>query len=129
MLGWEAQARAVASVVRALPLADRARAVLVAANYGEAGALDLFGPRYGLPEVVSPAGSFWFFGPGTRPGDVVVTIGVSREDLRPLFASVEEAGEVRSPWSVAEERELTILVARGPRRTLQEVWPSLAGRN
>ena len=129
MLGWEAQARAVASVVRALPPTDRARAVLVAANYGEAGALDLFGPRYGLPQVVSPAGSFWFFGPGTRPGDVVVTIGVSREDLRPLFASVEEAGEVRSPWSVAEERELTILVARGPRRTLQEVWPSLAGRN
>lgn len=129
MLGWEAQARAVASVVRALPPADRGRAVLVAANYGEAGALDLFGPRYGLPQVVSPAGSFWFFGPGTRPGDVVVTIGVSREDLRPLFASVEEAGEVRSPWSVAEERDLTILVARGPRRTLQEVWPSLAGKN
>jgi hypothetical protein len=129
MLGWEAQARAVASVVRALPPADRARAVLVAANYGEAGALDLFGPRYGLPQVVSPAGSFWFFGPGTRPGDVVVTIGASREDLRHLFASVEAAGEVRNPWSVAEERELTIFVARGPRRTLQEVWPSLAGRN
>jgi 4-amino-4-deoxy-L-arabinose transferase-like glycosyltransferase len=129
MLGWEQQVRAVAEVVRALPPADRERAVLVGANYGEAGALDFFGPRYGLPGVVSPTGSFWFFGPGTKPGDVVVAIGAGRDDLAPLFASVEEAGRVHSPWSVAEERELTIYVARGPKRSLQEVWPSLAGRN
>ena len=129
MLGWEEQARAVARVYRSLPAPDRARTVLVGANYGEAGALDFFGPRYGLPAVVSPTGSFWFFGPGTKPGEVVVTIGAGREDLVPLFDSVEAAGRVTSPWSVAEERDLTIYVARGPHRTLQEVWPSLAGRN
>ena len=129
MLGWEEQARAVARVYRSLPAPDRARTVLVGANYGEAGALDFFGPRYGLPAVVSPTGSFWFFGPGTKPGEVVVTIGAGREDLVPLFDSVEAAGRVTSPWSVAEERDLTIYVARGPHRTLQEIWPSLAGRN
>jgi 4-amino-4-deoxy-L-arabinose transferase-like glycosyltransferase len=129
MLGWEEQARAVARVYRSLPSPDRARTVLVAGNYGEAGALDFFGPRYGLPAVVSPTGSFWFFGPGTKPGEVVVTIGAGREDLAPLFDSVDAAGRVTSPWSVAEERDLTIYVARGPHRTLQEVWPSLAGRN
>ena len=129
MLGWEEQARAVARVYRSLPAPDRARTVLIGGNYGEAGALDLFGPRYGLPAVVSPTGSFWFFGPGTKPGEVVVTIGAGREDLVPLFDSVEAAGRVTSPWSVAEERDLTIYVARGPHRTLQEIWPSLAGRN
>jgi 4-amino-4-deoxy-L-arabinose transferase-like glycosyltransferase len=129
MLGWEEQVRAVARVYRSLPAPDRARTVLVAGNYGEAGALDFFGPRYGLPVVVSPTGSYWFFGPGTKPGEVVVTIGAGREDLAPLFDSVEAAGRVTSPWSVAEERDLTIYVARGPYRTLQEVWPSLAGRN
>jgi 4-amino-4-deoxy-L-arabinose transferase-like glycosyltransferase len=129
MLGWEEQARAVARVYRALPASDRARTVLVGGNYGEAGALDFFGPRYGLPAVVSPTGSYWFFGPGTKTGEVVVTIGAGREDLAPLFDSVEAAGRVMSPWSVAEERELTIYVARGPHRTLQELWPSLAGRN
>jgi dolichyl-phosphate-mannose-protein mannosyltransferase len=129
MLGWEEQVRAVARVYRSIPAPDRARTVLVAGNYGEAGALDFFGPRYGLPEVVSPAGSFWFFGPGTKPGEVVLTIGAGREDLVPLFDSVEAAGRVTSPWSVAEERELTIYVACGPHRTLQEVWPSLVGRN
>jgi 4-amino-4-deoxy-L-arabinose transferase-like glycosyltransferase len=129
MLGWEEQVRAVARVYRSLPAPDRARTVLVGANYGEAAALDFFGPRYGLPAVVSPTGSYWFFGPGTKPGDVVVTIGAGREDLVPLFDSVEVGGRVTSPWSVAEERDLTIYVARGPHRTLQELWPSLAGRN
>jgi hypothetical protein len=116
-------------VYRALPASDQPRAVLVAANYGEAGALDFFGPRAGLPAVVSPTGSYWFFGPGEKPGDVVITIGVDRKDLASLFDSVEEGGRVSSPWSVAEERELTIYVARGPHRTLQEIWPSLAGMN
>ncbi|HUR93244.1 MAG TPA: glycosyltransferase family 39 protein [Gemmatimonadales bacterium] len=129
MLGWEAQVRAVADVYRSLPAPDRRRAVLVAANYGEAGALDFFGPRYGLPPVVSPTGSYWFFGPGTKPGEVVITIGVDRADLEPMFATVVPAKRIGSTWSVAEERDLTIYVARRPRRTLQEIWPSFAGRN
>lgn len=129
MIGWEEQVSAVAQVYRSLPPADRAATVLVAANYGEAGALDFFGPRLGLPRVVSPAGSFWFFGPGDRPGTVVITIGVDRGHLEPLFGSIAEAARIRSPWSVAEERALTIFVARTPRRTLQQIWPSLAGIN
>ena len=66
MLGWEEQVAAVARVYHALPADQRARAVIVAGNYGEAGALDFYGPRYGLPPVVSAAGSYWFFGPGDR---------------------------------------------------------------
>jgi hypothetical protein len=129
MLGWEAQVRAVAGAYRSLPSSDRDRAVLLAGNYGEAGALEFFGPRFGLPPVVSPTGSFWFFGPGTRPGEVVITIGIGAAHLVPAFTSVQAAGRVLSPWSVEEERELTVYVARGPRRTLQEIWPALAGRN
>jgi hypothetical protein len=78
---------------------------------------------------VSPAGSYWFFGPGERPGDVVITIGVSADDLRQYFDSVATAGTVTHPWAVEEERHLTIHVATGPRTTLQRLWPSLAGRN
>ncbi len=129
MLGWEEQVRAVAEVYGSLSPADRARTVLLAANYGEAGALDFFGPRYRLPPVVSPTGSYWFFGPGDKPGDVVVTIGATRADLEPWFATVRAARRIRSPWSVAEERDLMVFVARDPHRTLQEIWPSLAGRN
>jgi hypothetical protein len=129
MLGWEEQVAAVAAVYRALPEEERREAVLIAANYGEAGAIDFFGPRHGLPGVVSPAGSYWFFGPGENPGHVAVTIGASAEDLAPFFDSLQVGTRVVNEWAVEEERDVPILVARRPRRSLQEVWPTLAGRN
>ncbi|MBA3318349.1 MAG: glycosyltransferase family 39 protein [Gemmatimonadales bacterium] len=129
MLGWEEQVATVARVYHALPPDQRARAVVVAGNYGEAGALDYYGPRYGLPAVVSPAGSYWFFGPGDRPGEVVITIGVPEDDLRGFFDSVKTAATVGHPWAVEEERNLAVLIGTGPRTTLQQLWPSLAGQN
>jgi hypothetical protein len=129
MLGWEEQVATVARVYHALPDDQRREAVVVAGNYGEAGALDFYGPRYGLPEVVSPAGSYWFFGPGDRPGKVVITIGVPENDLRRFFDSVEIAATVDHLWAVEEERSVTVNVGTRPRTTLQQLWPSLAGRN
>ena len=129
MLGWEEQAATVARVYHTLPAQQRELAVVVAGNYGEAGALDYYGPRYGLPEVVSPAGSYWFFGPGDRPGEVVITIGVPEDDLRRFFDLVETAATVSHPWTVEEERSLTVNVGTRPRMTLQQLWPSLAGQN
>jgi Dolichyl-phosphate-mannose-protein mannosyltransferase len=129
MLGWEEQVATVARVYHTLPDDQRQDAVVVAGNYGEAGALDFYGPRYGLPEVVSPAGSYWFFGPGDRPGKVVITIGVPEADLRRFFDSVATASTVSNAWAVPEERSLTVHVASRPRTTLQQLWPSLAGRN
>ncbi len=129
MLGWKAQVEAVAKVYHELPAQDREQAVIIAGNYGEAGAIDFFGPRYGLPGAVCPCGSYWFFGPGDKPGDVAVTIGPSRADLARFFDSLQVATRVSNPWAVQEERELTVYVARKPRQTLQQVWPTLARRN
>ena len=129
MLGWKEQAEAVAAVYRSLPLAQRERVVLVAGNYGEAGALDFYGPRLRLPPVVSPAGSFWFFGPGELPGEVVITLGVPPESLRQYYDSVRTVSRIGHPWAVDEERRVPISIGTGARTTLQQVWPSLAGRN
>jgi Dolichyl-phosphate-mannose-protein mannosyltransferase len=129
MLGWEEQVATVARVYHSLPPNQRGEAVVVAGNYGEAGALDYYGPRYGLPPVVSPAGSYWFFGPGQRTGEVVVAIGIGAGDLRRYFDSVETAATVTHPWVPDEERRLTVSVATAPRTTLQRLWPSLAERN
>jgi hypothetical protein len=72
MLGWEQQSQALARVVATLTPAERAQAVIFAGNYGEAGAAEFYGPRYGLPPVVCASGSYWFFGPGARPGSVLI---------------------------------------------------------
>jgi hypothetical protein len=129
MLGWKEQAEAVAAVYRSLPPAQRERVVLVAENYGEAGALDFYGPKLRLPPVVSPAGSFWFFGPGERPGAVVIALGVPPEGLRRYYDSVRTVSRIGHPWAVDEERRVPISIGTGARTTLQQVWPSLAGRN
>lgn len=128
MLGWEAQAEAVAQVYHELPPEERGKAVIVAENYGQAGAVDFFGPSLGLPPAVLPAGSYWFFGPGDKPGEVVVKIGGVREDLTPYCGAVELAARVDEPWVVPEERNLPIWICRQPYRTLQDLWPSFAGR-
>lgn len=125
MLPWKAQAAAVARVFHALAPQDRERAVVGAANYGEAGALDLYGPALGLPPVVSGAGSFWFFGPGTRPGELAVVLGGTAADLRQLFDSVEVAAVVREPFAVGEEQEVQVLIGRRPKVPLQVAWPRL----
>ncbi len=129
MLGWPELARATAGVYHGLPAEDQARAVIVGSNYGRTGAIDLFGPVLGLPHAVSPAGSYWFFGPGTRPGDVTILVGGDSSEVAPYFREVVRREEVRNPLGVAEEQRVPIFVCRGPLHTLQEMWPRLAGRN
>jgi hypothetical protein len=115
----------VARVYDSLSPEERRRAVIVAANYGEAGAVDFYGPRHGLPRAVSTAGTYWFFGPGDRPGDVVVAIGVPPEQLGRFFGDVTPVANVGTPWAVSEERHVPITIGRRPARTLQAIWPSL----
>jgi hypothetical protein len=129
MLGWEEQVEAVARVYAALPLVEQRQAVLFGGNYGRAGALELFGPHYDLPPVVSIVGSFYFFGPGERPGTVTIFVGLSEGDLSDHCGSLELAARSTNSWGVPEERDVPIWVCRSPRETLQETWPSLAGIN
>lgn len=128
MLGWPAQVAEVARVYRALPPEKQAKAVIWASNYGQAAAAELYGPRWRLPPVVSPAGTYWFYGAGARPGDVLIGVGETRSFLAKDYATVTAAGVVNDPWTVAEERNDTIFVAEGPRATLQARWPGLRGR-
>ncbi len=128
MLGWRDRAVALGDAYRSLPPGERGQAVIVAGSYGLAGAAEWYGKELGLPPVVCPVGSYWFFGPGTRPGVVALAIGVSREDVRSYYDSIEVAGHLTDPWAAYWEQDLTIFVARRPRTTLQAAWPAWAGR-
>lgn len=125
MLGWQSMVAALADEWRAMPERDRADAVLLAGSYGRAGAIDFYGPRYGLPKVVSPAGSYWFFGPGTRPGRIVLSLGESKADLEPFMRHCDELRIVGMPLGVEEERRVPITRCVGPKSPLQALWPAL----
>jgi 4-amino-4-deoxy-L-arabinose transferase-like glycosyltransferase len=127
MLGWEPQVDAVAQVFHSLDQAEREQAVILGSNYGEAGAIDFYGPRRGLPPAIAYVGTYWFFGPGDKPGQVLIAIGFTYEDLADFFAVVTPAAHVVNHYAVAEQRDLFVYVCREPTQTIQEVWPSLAG--
>ncbi|MEE8117793.1 MAG: hypothetical protein V3T28_11855 [Gemmatimonadales bacterium] len=103
--------------------------MILASNYGEAGAIDFYGPRYGLPKARALVGTYWFFGPGELRGDVIIFHGFGEESFRDFCGSHVPAGFVTHPFAVAAQRDLTVYVCREPRRSLQEMWPDFRGSN
>ncbi|NUO84251.1 glycosyltransferase family 39 protein [candidate division KSB1 bacterium] len=124
MLGWENQAATVAQVYHSLAPEEQKQCSILASNYGQAGALEYYGAKYGLPKVISYHGSFYLWGPGNASQEILLTVGIAAEDLQPYFQRVELAGTIMHPY--ARENDIPILVCRRANVSLQEVWPRLA---
>lgn len=122
--GWEEMAAKTAEVYYSLSPEERERAAIYASNYGEAGAIDHFGPKYGLPKTISGHQSYFIWGPRGFDGSVIVVLGEEKEDSEKNCRSVEEYGSVEHPYAMAEER-FNILVCRGLTTPLPELWPKL----
>jgi 4-amino-4-deoxy-L-arabinose transferase-like glycosyltransferase len=122
--GWPELVAEVARIYHALPADDRARAAIFANNYGEAGAINLFGPRYGLPPAVSAHQNHFLWGPRGNTGEVLIVLQDDRESLEKICGSVEEAGVHFHPWGMAEENN-PIFVCRGLTPPLPVMWPRL----
>jgi uncharacterized membrane protein len=122
--GWQEMTAKVAEVFNSLPPEERAKTAIFANNYGEAGAIDFFGGRYGLPKAISPHQSYFLWGHRGYTGEVMIILGDEREDAEKLCQSVEAAAEVNHPYSMNEEK-YKILVCRGLREPLPEVWHKL----
>lgn len=127
MIGWEDRVGVVARVYQSLAPGQRAQTVLLASNYGEAGAIDFLDSRFGLPHSVCFQGSFWFFGPGNKPGAVTISIGFDSLDLVKNWRRVTPVAHIVNEWTVPEEQDLTIYLCEDEIKTVQELWPSLAG--
>ena len=125
MHGWRELAEATARVVHALPASDRAGLCVFGQNYGEAGAIEYFGPQLDLPPAVSSHNNYWLWGAGRCSGRVFVVIGGRRERLAELFEEVDERGVSRCQDCMPYENGLPLWVVRGPRRPLVELWPRL----
>jgi hypothetical protein len=122
MFGWQEQVRAVAGAYKALPDAERAQAVVLAYNYGEASAIDYFGSKLGLPRAISGHNQYGLWGPGATSGHVVVAIGFSERQLLQFYDEVTPAESVSLKYAIPEESHLTIFVCRRPHQSLQESW-------
>ena len=122
--GWREMTAAAASAYNAVPPEERAQAAIMTKNYGEAGAIDFFGPALGLPRAISPHQNYWLWGPREYTGAVIIALQYSRDELLELgCASIEDGPPVANPYAMAEEH-FRIEVCRGMHPSLQERWPT-----
>lgn len=121
-IGWTDLAQTVARVYESLPVEERSRTGILTGNYGEGGALNLYGPAYGLPRAMAGTNSFWYRG-YTEPGpETVIVVGFDLDEAKELFASCSFAAKNTNRYNVVNEESRDhpdILLCRH----LQEGWP------
>ncbi|MDX6324828.1 MAG: hypothetical protein QOK15_1182 [Nocardioidaceae bacterium] len=125
MVGWPREVGLVASAYRSIPEPRRTRAVILTANYGEAGAIDRYRGEFGLPTAYSGLNAFGLWGPPPPSGRPVVLVW---EDRRPpsYLRGCRFVRRVGGPVPNEEHDDARIFLCVGPRGTWASIWPSVA---
>jgi hypothetical protein len=118
--GWEEMVEQVAEIYNTLPLEQRAVTGILAGNYGEAGAINLFGPKYGLPRAYSRHQTYWYWGPPTENYQNLIFLQFSQQDVEDNCTSWQ-AFEHYNRFGMAEENT-PIYLCRGAKFDLRKVW-------
>ncbi|HEV8648599.1 MAG TPA: glycosyltransferase family 39 protein [Actinomycetes bacterium] len=122
---WPTYVAQVLRVRDGLPPAERAAAIAVTANYGEAGALARYGGTWGRDAVFSGHNSSWWWGPPSGDGRVVIVVGYSqrRAFLQERFRSVTLAARLDNGQGVDnEEQGQPVWVCRDLTGTWASTW-------
>jgi hypothetical protein len=124
--GWEQMVVSVAHVYHHLKPEDEKRAGIFCQNYGEAGAVDFFGRKHGLPPSLSGHQNYFLWGPRDYGGDVMLVLDTDADDERQQFESVEDLGQVlSSPCAMPYEQRAHIYLCRGLKTGLRQFWPQV----
>lgn len=127
-IGWPNFARTIAAVFADLPADTRASTAVLAANYGEAGALDLYRDRYVLPPVISAVNSYWLAGYGEPPPRQLIVTGYSAERLAQLFGDCRLVAHVENVDGVDNEESRDhpdVYLCREPRAPWPQLWQQM----
>ena len=120
--GWRKMAEETARVYQSLSPEEQKRTAIFANNYGEAGAIDFFGPRLGLPKSICNHQSYWLWGPRDYDGSIVIVLGSDGTGDREHFQSVDAVGHTEHPYSRRDEH-FDIFLCRGLNGDLRQFWP------
>jgi 4-amino-4-deoxy-L-arabinose transferase-like glycosyltransferase len=122
--GWKEMTAVVAHAYDSLPPDVRAQTAIFGQNYGQAGAIDLFGPQYGLPPAISGHQSYFLWGPRNYTGESMIVMADNPERLGQLFTTVQKVGTVYHRYSMPYEH-FDVYYCRGVKWPLKELWPKL----
>lgn len=122
--GWEELAAKTAEAWSQLKPEERSDCAIFAQNYGQAGAIDFFGRRYGLPPALSGHQTYFLWGPRGYSGNCMIVLDDDKEELEQLFEQVELVGTSDNPYAL--ERNITVWLCKGAKfGTLPQLWPRL----
>jgi 4-amino-4-deoxy-L-arabinose transferase-like glycosyltransferase len=124
-IGWRELVAEVARIRDSLTPAERAHLGIIAGNYGETGAIDLYGPRYGLPQAISGTNAAWYRGYGNPPPQTLIVLGRWRSEVDEAFQSCRLAGHDGNRYGIKNEESVyhpDIFVCGPPRQPWPEFW-------
>jgi len=124
-IGWQEMVQQLAQLRDSLGPSERTRLAILAGNYGEAGAINLYGKDYGLPQAICGTNSFWARGYGDPPPEILIVIGFSPEFGDRYFESCELVGRITNRYGIANEETTDhpdILLCRHLRANWPEFW-------
>jgi len=102
-MGWPELVQEVAKIRDTLTPEERAHLGIIGTNYGEAGAVNLYGPQYGLPRAISGINSFWQRGYGDPAPQTLIVIGLDQDEVAEDFESCRLAGHTWNRYGVKNE--------------------------
>jgi hypothetical protein len=123
--GWQEIVEETAVAWNRIPPQERAGCAVFAQDYGQAGAIDFFGPHYGLPPAISGNQTYFLWGPRGYSGNCMIVLDDRPAQLKQLFKTVEFAG-VSPDNPYALEKDIRVFICRGAKfGTLAQLWPLL----
>lgn len=130
MVGWEDLTSTVAQVYESLPPSERADTLIFAGNYGEAGAMSLYGPKVGLPATISPVNTYYYWSQNNLKASTYIVLGYTGRqlaylqtrwvDVQPVVTSITNRYSIEN-----EETHYQIYLCRRPKVPMNELWPQL----
>ena len=125
MFGWREMAEKVSAVYNALPPDQRARAVFLGRNYGEAAAIDIYGPALHGPPPISTHNNYYLWGPRGHDGSIVIAVGGDPVQYTRDYQSVERVGELTCPYARRDETNIPIYMLRDRHIPFATAWAGL----
>ena len=124
-IGWQDLVSTLAHVRDSLPAESRAHLGILAENYGEVGAVNLYGPSRGLPRAISGVNSSWERGYGDPPSQTLIIVGFPGAFVEANFASCRLAAQNTNSLGVVNEETTErrdIFVCGPPKAGWPQFW-------
>jgi 4-amino-4-deoxy-L-arabinose transferase-like glycosyltransferase len=123
-VGWPELVQQVEKAYNEVPVSEKAHATILAASSGEIGSIDLYGPAYGLPRVISGFDSYWQYDYGNPPPTTLLVVGFDGSFLE-NFQDCTLIAPIFTPFNIQNDETInhrSIYLCHNLRQAWPQFW-------